>query len=174
MRKSSLYFIVLILLALGLVLFAARSPRLEVRQPRSDTAVHPVTKQFLLKKNTALAKATAERLDGQAVRLIEASSATSLQRWWRGVDLRTLESRYRSDVTLHLQAMAEVMKLRRENGGRLAKLHEFDFQNLLRKSDYIVSSRLTQTKLNSISPYILQAYKSERKFTSLRPLLAAN
>lgn len=171
--KSRNYFIALGILLVGFALFAFRGPDLELRQPRSGTPVHPVTKQFLLKKNTALAKTTAESLGRQALGLIEASTTPAWQRWWRGVNLSKLESQYRHDVKIHMQAIAEVMRLRRENGGSLTKLYEFDFQNLLRKSDSILSSRLTRDHLHLVAPELLQAYKSERKFTSLRPLVAS-
>lgn len=174
MNKRRFYFAAVGILVIGLALFAARSPRPEMRQPRSGTPVHEVTKQFLLKKNTKIAKFTAERMDKQALQLIEASSSTWLNRWWNNIDLKALEQTYTKDLSLHMQAMAEVMKARREAGGSLQKLDEFDFQNMLRHSDYVLSTKLSSARVKRVSTYVQQSYKAERKFTSLRPMLASN
>lgn len=145
-----------------------------MRQPQIGAHVHPVTKRFLFQKNIVEAKLSAERLDTQVRLLIEASSMTFVERWAKSIDLKKMELQYADDVARHVTAMTEVMKIRRENGGKLKKLHEFDFQNLLRQSDYLLSLQLTTTNLWKVSPYAMQAYKTERKTTSLRPLMASN
>ena len=174
MKKSRLYFVALSILLVGFALFAFKPKSPKVRQPQIGAHVHPVTKRFLFQKNIAEAKASAERLDHQVRVLIDASSMNVVERWAKSVDLKKLENQYAQDIASHVLAMTEVMKIRRENGGRLKKLHEFDFQNLLRQSDYLLSLQLTSTKLWKVSPYAMQAYKTERKTTSLRPLVASN
>lgn len=173
-RKYQAYFAVLVIVVAVVALFGFRPNNPEMRQPQVGATVHPANKRFVFQKNILEAKQSAENLDEQARGLLEASSMNYVERWYKSVDLKAMESRYAKDVNRHLLAMAQVMKLRRENGGKLRGLHEFDFQNLLRKSDYVLSLHVTSPHLKKVAPNLMSFYKLERKVTSLRPLVAAN
>lgn len=173
-RKYQVPFVVLVLVVAVLALVGFKPNNPEMRQPQVGATVHPANKRFVFQKNILEAKQSAERLDEQARGLLEASAMGPIERWYKSVDLQALETRYRQDVNRHVLSMAQVMKLRRENGGKLRGLHEFDFQNLLRKSDYVLSLQVTSPHLKKVAPSLMSFYRLERKVTSLRPLMAAN
>lgn len=173
-RKYRAYFAILVIFAAAFCLLGFREKNPKMEQPQVGAVVHPANKRFVFQKNILEAKQSAERLDQQARGLLEASSMNYLERWNKSIDLKAMETRYAKDVVRHVAAMAQIMKLRRENGGKLRGLHEFDFQNLLRKSDYLLSLKVTTRHLQKVSPALLSFYKLERKVTSLRPLVAAN
>ena len=174
MRKYQAYFAILVVVVAVTALFGFKGHNPKARRPQIGVTVHPATKRFLFHKNIVEAKQSAERLDAQARGLIEAKAMGYWERWTKTIDLKKMEDRYARDVVKHVSAMTEVMKIRRENGGKLRALHEFDFQNLLRKSDYLLSLKITSSQFKKVSPDLWSFYKLERKVTSLRPLVAAN
>lgn len=160
--KQRAYVLALVITLAGFCLFAVPDKNPTMRQPQIGAPVHPVTKRYLLRKNFAQAQQSAESLDRQVRKLIEASSMGTIQRWRSSVDLSKLESQYVQDIREHLEAMTVVMKLRRESKG-LHKLQEFKFQNLLRQSDYLLALKLSSQRLHLLGPEVLEEYENERK-----------
>jgi hypothetical protein len=170
MKKRRAYIAAVVIVVVGLSLFAFKGKNPTVRQPQIGAPVHPVTKKFLLQKNIAQAKQTAERMDDSMRALIEASSMSFAQRWVKSVDLPKMENQFSQDLKNHVQAMTEIMKTRREYGS-LKKLREFDFQNLLRKSDYLLSLDISIHRMKTLSPNIYHAYLSERASCAERTVM---
>ncbi len=97
------------------------------------------------------ANTSAEGLDQQIVRYLEVASMGRLERWQKGIDLDLVKVEYSQRVLGHLNSMTNLMKMRRSSGNKFKKLYEFDFQNLMRKSDYVLAVNTTRTALEYAS-----------------------
>lgn len=104
----------------------------------------------LIQDKISAAKSWADRMDAQTFEILQASSVSPLQRWMQGSSLSYLEKQLSRDTVEHLRTMADVMRTRRELGG-FKKLREFDFYNMLRKSDYLLSLEMTRKSLKDLS-----------------------
>lgn len=146
-------------------------------------SVQPLSKPFQLKKSMLSAKKSAERLDQQAQELMKVSYLNGWSRWRANIDIDSMEEQYSRDVVSHLKAMTKLMKFRREAGG-LKKLQEFDFQNMVRKSDYLMGLSATKSSLQSLGSKsqdknylqaVLDNYNHERMiFDAKRIVIADN
>ena len=97
------------------------------------------------------ANTSAEALDQQIVRYLEVASMGRLERWKKGIDLDLVKLEYSRRVLGHLSSVTNLMKMRRSSGNKFKKLYEFDFQNLMRKSDYVLAVNTTRTVLEHAS-----------------------
>lgn len=149
-RIVAICFVGLTVLAAELSLAAFSRPGLKVKQPTKGAAVHRLAPvQVPLKLALNKAKASAESLDKQVGRYLQVSSMGSFERWRKNVNLEGVQVEYSQRVLAHLKAMADLMRLRREHSRTFKKLYEFDFQNLMLKSDYVLSVNTTRTALES-------------------------
>lgn len=60
-----------------------------------------------------------------------------------------MQKQYSNEMLAHLQAMSRIFRMRRETRG-FAKLREFDFQNMIRKSDYLLALPMTRGSLEAL------------------------
>lgn len=188
MSKSKTFFLknqkrivlTLVIALLGFVgLFLSHSP--EVRQPMNVVGGQSLSPRLLVKKNMVNAKITAERLDEETGRIIGALGMNRVQRWFRGVHLERIQQQYDRDLLWHLTAMGELFKYRRQLGG-LKKLQEFEFQNLVRRSDYVLSLNVAKQSLRSLGAdrqrykdfyMVLKNYNQERELFDARRIVIA-
>lgn len=126
--------------------FSRSGPKM--KQPTKGTAVYrmaPPTLKLALNK----AKASAESLDKQIGRYLQLSSMGKFERWRKSVNINGVQVEYSQRVLAHLEAMGELMKLRREHKRNFKKLYEFEFRNLMLKSDYVLSVNTTRAALET-------------------------
>lgn len=139
---------------LFLVVFAVTassfaSPRgKRLRQTRSGVIVNTLSKRDI-KLNSEMQSALlwAEHIDRLVMPLMEVTSMGRIERWLKKRDLDAMKMEYSKSMIFHLKAVTVVFKSRRQSQGFL-KLREFDFQNMIRKSDYLLSLYLTKESFN--------------------------
>lgn len=165
LRTAALGFVAFAILAAELTLVGVQQRSLAMRQPISGVSVYKMPKRQMLEMNMQSAKRWAERLDTQSLHLLAVSSMSGFDRWRRGVDIDSMKTQYSKDMIAHLKAMTSILKMRREKGG-FAKLREFDFQNMIRKSDYLLSLSVTKSCLEHLS-------KEEGSTETVREVLAS-
>lgn len=150
LRASALGFVGLALLASELTLVGFKHRGLIARQPITvgtvQIPVQTLGKPRALQMNIQAAKRWADRIDAQRAMLMEASAMSPWQRWRKNVNIEMIKKQYSEDMVSHLKAMTAILKARREGGG-FQKLREFDFQNMVRKSDYLLSLNVTKAIL---------------------------
>lgn len=93
------------------------------------------------------AEARAERLDLYVQELLQLSSMTAWKRWSQNKDIDSVKKEFSFEMQNHLALMAEIFKIRGRHS-RLPQYQEFEFQNLLRKSDYLLSLEFSRDSLN--------------------------
>lgn len=124
---------------------------LSMRQPRKVSVAQKVARQekkdLQLRHRMQAARGSAERLEEQVPVYLNVLSMSAYKRWSQGVDLTVLRKDFASGMLVHLQAMSDLMKLRRDNGGKLPGFQDFAFKNLLNKSDYLLALDLTKDSL---------------------------
>lgn len=166
----------------GVSFAKGKSMNLKLRQPIRGASVQRVVKQKLLSSRLEMARKGAESLDAQSMQLLDLSTMSPLQRWMSNRSLSQMQKQYSTEMLSHLQAMTVVFKSRREAGG-FTKLNEFDFQNIVRKSDYLLALQVTQGSLQEFAqeknsgPWvqkILESYNYERKFFDHKTLKIAD
>lgn len=168
-KKSFALVITISLLATGS--WASVAPgkaNLIMRQPLkvSASAKNGVVAQNRLHISAAIA--SAEKLDRRIPVFLEAASLGTLQRWRMGVNLNALEQDYNRDLMKHIAAMTDVLRSRREQRG-FKKWQEFEFRNLLAKSDYILAVPMTRQSLSAQKNFLnaqkmLLEYNRERLY----------
>lgn len=149
LRTGALGFIACAILAAELLLVGVQNHALTMRQPISGVSVYKMPKRQELEINMQAAKRWAERLDTQSLHILAVSSMSGFDRWRRGVDIESMKTQYSKDMIAHLKAMTSILKARREKGG-FKKLREFDFQNMIRKSDYLLSLNVTKVSFEHL------------------------
>lgn len=148
---------------------SVRRENLSMRQPTKGAAAYNVARakaQFSLTFTRAMV--SAESLDKQIAPYLKASSMGILERWHKNIDLNAMRAQYSQKVLIHLNAMAELMKMRNSQGESFKKLHEFQFQNLLRKSDYVLAVSTTQECLQVSSENSDFAAQVEKAITAYK------
>ncbi len=149
-RISAVCFVGLAILAAELSLVGLQHRNLTTRQPISGVPVQRLGKRFEFQRNMQAAKKWAERLDAQASELLQVSSMGRFERWRKDIDVDGMKRHYTQDMMAHLKAMTTVFKMRRENGG-FKKLREFEFQSMIRKSDYLLALPATKSSFDFVS-----------------------
>lgn len=94
-----------------------------------------------------------------------------VDRWLNKKDFDDMKMKYSKNMMAHLKAMTVVFTVHRQSR-EFQKLREFDFQNMIRKSDYLLSLYITkesfiaavQNGLREEVHKILDLYNSERKY----------
>ncbi|MNL00008.1 hypothetical protein D3C87_1204260 [compost metagenome] len=142
----------LILILFSLVMFAgaasARSHKKgpSVRQTKKvakspKMAIDPQVARLLF-----MADENAEKLDAYTQELLKISSLSAWQRWVQNKDVTKVKQAFSNEMQKHLGIIAEIFKIR-SHKGRLLQYQEFEFQNLLRKSDYLLSLEFSRDSL---------------------------
>lgn len=147
---------VIVLMCLGVILVAsegakaaARRENPKMRQTQRVSSVHDLAKLRVLENQFGMARKWADSLDRQSWRLLKYSTMSPLSRWSQNVDLFSMQKQYSNEMLAHLQAMSRIFRMRRETRG-FAKLREFDFQNMIRKSDYLLALPMTRGSLEAL------------------------
>ncbi|WP_413568217.1 hypothetical protein ACLWBD_11145 [Bdellovibrio sp. HCB117] len=170
LRTAALCFVGLAIMASELALVGAKSTHPTVRQPTNGVAVQPLSKRrHDISLHMQTAKRWAEVLDTQSSEILKASSMGTLQRWRQNIDLTTMKTQYAEGTLAHLKSMTSLFKVRRQMG-RFKDLKEFDFQNMVRKSDYLMALPTTKESLDTEDPEIervLVTYSQERQQLSI-------
>lgn len=163
-RTLGLSFYFVCLIAPAVSYFGFHKLHLKVRQTTNVSAAQELSAKAvqttmkkvrkiptnLIQDKMSAAKNWADRMDAQTFQILQASSVGPLQRWIQGSSLSYMEKQLSRDAIEHLRTMADVMRTRRELGG-FKKLREFDFYNMLRKSDYLLSLEMTRKSLKDLS-----------------------
>lgn len=146
----------LILILFSLVVLAegasARSPRkgrhasLKMGQTKKvakspKMAIDPQAARLLY-----MADESTARLDGHTQELIQISSLSAWQRWVQNKDAAKVKKEFSGEMQRHLSIISDIFKIRSAKG-RLPQYQEFEFQNLLRKSDYLLSLDFSRDSL---------------------------
>lgn len=161
-RTLAFFFLALTVLAGEVSLASIQQRHLRMRQPTKGASVYRMADRQALELKLQRAKVSADHLDQQIGRYLEVSSMGTLQRWQKSIDLDTVKEEYSERVLTHLTAMTELMKLRRSAGRKFKKLYEFDFQNLIRKSDYVLAVNTARSSLEHASEDDEFAARAER------------
>lgn len=128
-----------------------------MRQPRKGAVAQKVARakqdkiEMQLRHRMQSARGSAERLEEQVPVYLNALSMNAFQRWSKGIDLDILRKDFAAGMLVHLQAVSDLMKMRRDRGGQLPGFQDFAFKNLLNKSDYLLSLDLTKDSLELTS-----------------------
>ncbi|MEN0057981.1 MAG: hypothetical protein AAGB31_04050 [Bdellovibrio sp.] len=178
MRKHVLLFLVLtVVVVFTLDSHASKTDSLrgeslfpELRQPANGVSVKKVFSRDGTQRAMDIARHSADRLDQQATIILELSGMGWLEKWHRRANIQEMRAQYSREMMTHLHAMTNLFQKRRQLRG-FKKLQEFEFQNMVRKSDYLLSLVSTQKSLESISDdktaqrlqSILEQYNNERQ-----------
>lgn len=146
----------LILILFSLVMFAggasarshtkSHSKSLSMRQTKKvaqspKMAVNPQVARLLY-----MADENTEKLDAYSQDLLKIYSLSMWQRWSERKKISDVKQGFSSEMQKHLAILAELFKIR-SHQGRLLQYQEFEFQNLLRKSDYLLSLDFSRDSL---------------------------
>ncbi|WP_210415626.1 hypothetical protein [Bdellovibrio sp. ZAP7] len=141
MMLSKFKVVVMVVLTLFMGLSAAQAANkkalIRMRQPQK---VSPVSKSWQREVVSDLfaATASAENLDSQLEPLMNAAGFSYIQKWKRGIDESSLQKTFSKDLKSHLQVMAMLFD-KHTQYKKFDRVSEFEFQNLVRRSDYILS-----------------------------------
>jgi hypothetical protein len=162
MRKFILILFVISLLASLMdmkMAFAAKAVKnLNMRQPQIVSAIQRMATDVEVQSDIQAATDIADRLDKKSGKLFHLMSLSPLKKWLDHIDDDRLKQEYADDLMLHLSRMSALFRSHRKFG-MFPRFREFEFQNLLIKSDYLLSLSVTQRSIESASK---EKYFSER------------
>lgn len=139
--SSKFKVVVMVVLTLFMGLSAAQAANkkalIRMRQPQK---VAPVSKSWQREvvSDLYVATASAENLDSQLEPLMNAAGFSYWQKWKRNIDESSLQKTFSKDLKSHLQIMAMLFE-KHTQYKKFDRVSEFEFQNLVRRSDYILS-----------------------------------
>jgi hypothetical protein len=162
--KNVVAALLTLIMGLQIAYAAPKKHSPKVRQPQKVAAVHN-SWQRELNYDLVAALSSAENLDSQLEPLMNASGMSFLQKWKRGIHEAELQKRFADDVSAHLETMAMILK-KRSRVGTFNQLNEFDFQNLVRRSDYILAVSVSRDSLK-------EGLRSEKFAKKFEKVLAA-
>lgn len=140
LRNAVLFFAVFAIGASGFASYQAK----KMKTPRNGVIVHRLgAREAKLNSDMQLAKLWAERVDAQVTPWMEVSSLGRVNRWLQNKDFDAMKIEYSKSMMAHLKAMTVIFTAHRRSRG-FKKLREFDFQNLIRKSDYLLALYVTK------------------------------
>lgn len=173
MKLGQFKVVVMVVLALLMGLSAAEAANkkalIRMRQPKKVSAVSKSWQREVINDLYA-ATASAENMDSQLEPLMNASGYSFIQKWKRGINEESLQQRFSKDLKGHLQIMATLFE-KHAQYKKFDRVSEFEFQNLVRRSDYILSlpvSRVAIEKSMSAAKFAtefkvaLASYNKER------------
>lgn len=124
---------------------APKHKTLKMRQPHKVAAVNKAW-QSEISHDLLVATSSAENLDAQLATLVHAPGMGWVQKWQKGINQAQLQKQFAEDLSAHLQTMA-VLFQKHTAKGPFDRLREFEFQNLVRRSDYILSLNISRNSL---------------------------
>lgn len=179
MRMIAICWVGFCLLAVGLALLAvqtqSQTQSLKMKQPIHATSVtsfgkgQSLDQSFLAHSKSSVIQ-TLESLELQREALQKIENLGVLARWREGLDWTEMKKGHLYTLMSHMEAMTRLLQHRRESGG-FKKLQEFEFQSLLRKSDYILAAPLSlrcyvelkgEKKIKWNWQRVVKAYNNER------------
>lgn len=127
----------------------SKSPRTLTVRATAKSAVKPAAK-LVSKPNIGntlrSAVVLAESLDDKAGRIIDAMSVSRFNKWLHNIDEKNMKAQYAEELMVHMTRMTALFGAHRQ-GGPFAKFSELEFQNLLVKSDYLLSLAISRESL---------------------------
>ncbi|QLY24269.1 hypothetical protein [Bdellovibrio sp. KM01] len=158
LSKFKVVVMVVLTLFMGLSTAQAANKKALIRM-RQPQKVSPVIKSWQREVISDLfaATASAENLDSQLEPLMNAAGFSYIQKWKRGIDETSLQKTFSKDLKNHLQVMAMLFD-KHTQYKKFDRVSEFEFQNLVRRSDYILSL--------PVSKNAIQETMGGAKFTS--------
>ncbi|WP_413582008.1 hypothetical protein [Bdellovibrio sp. HCB288] len=160
MQVSKFKVVVAVVLTLLMGLSAAEAANkkslIKMGQPKKVSAVSKSWQREVIADLYA-ATASAENLDSQLEPLMNASGYSYFQKWKRGIDEAALQKQFAKGMKSHLQIMAVLFE-KHGKSKKFDRLNEFEFQNLVRRSDYILSL--------PVSKQAIEASMSVKKFSA--------
>ncbi|KHD87710.1 MAG: hypothetical protein OM95_12865 [Bdellovibrio sp. ArHS] len=164
-RRAAFWFLGLALVVASVLLIGTDNDDPKVRQAQNVAPVLRVGTSHNLALHWKKAKSWADYLDSQTHRLLEASSMSFWERWRKDINLSRMRYMYSEATLAHIESMTHLFQVRKAAGG-FKNLREFDFQNMVRKSDYLLSLHMTKECLGWSTrkdvPEVLKAYHLER------------
>lgn len=161
---------VVVLIASGAAEARVKKSGPKARQTQKVSVVTSPGNMREIQMNIRSASLLAENLDARAGQIIDAMSKSRWEKWLRGIDEDRMKAEYAEDLMIHMSRMTSLFRSHRKTGP-FARFNEFEFQNLLVKSDYLLSlavsrqslefahhKELFKTRFNSA----LAAYNTER------------
>lgn len=126
-----------------------KKPVLKMRQTQKVSAVTAVGSDIRAIQNCLKSANTlADSLDDRAGKIINTMSLSAFNRWWNHVDEDQMKAQYAEELMVHMSRMTFLFKEHRKHGP-FSKLNEFEFQNLLVKSDYLLSLAISRESLEA-------------------------
>ncbi len=149
-KSKCLMLVMAVLFVVGAAEAKPRKAPLKMRQTQKVSSVTRVGKTPIVKPNVVntlrSAVVLAESLDDKAGRIIEAMSLSPFKKWLRNIDEDKLKAEYAEELMVHMTRMTTLFGTHRKSGP-FAKFNEFEFQNLLVKSDYLLSLAISRQSL---------------------------
>lgn len=147
MRKSLCLLILFVTIAAaGFGAFRSHHENLNMRQTRKVSSVSFAGSNRQVQNYIRSASTLAESLDAKAGEILDAMEMSPLRKWVSGVDEDNLKAQYAEELMVHMKRMTVLFKIHRKSGV-FRKLNEFEFQNLLVKSDYLLSLAVSRQSL---------------------------
>ncbi|MDG0816072.1 hypothetical protein [Bdellovibrio svalbardensis] len=152
-KSKCLLLVAAALFVVGTAEAQPRKANLKMRQTQKVSSVTRVGKPAHgapVKPNVTntlrSASVLAESLDNKAGRIIDAMSLSPIKKWLHNVDEGALKAQYAEELMVHMTRMTSLFSAHRK-AGPFAKFNEFEFQNLLVKSDYLLSLAVSRQSL---------------------------
>jgi hypothetical protein len=117
-------------------------------QPQIVAAKNNFISDIQIKGDLRAASEMAERLDKKAKKLLNVMSLNAVNKWIAQIDEDRMRYEYAEDLMQHMHRMSAIFRLHRKVG-TFARFKEFEFQNLLTKSDYLLSLVVTKRSVDS-------------------------
>lgn len=121
---------------------------LKKKQPQNVAAKNNFISDIQIKGDLCSASEMAERLDKKASKLLNVMSLNAVNKWMAHIDEGRMRYEYAEDLMQHMHRMSEIFRLHRKVGP-FTRFKEFEFQNLLTKSDYLLSLIVTKRSIDS-------------------------
>ncbi|WP_413575039.1 hypothetical protein ACLVWU_12325 [Bdellovibrio sp. HCB290] len=186
MMLSKFKVVVMVVLVLSMGLSAAeaagKKSLIKMGQTKKVSTVSKSWQRYVINDIYA-ATASAENLDAQIEPLMNAEGFGVWQKWKRGINEAKLQQDFTKDLKQHLSIMAVIFK-KHSQYKKFDRVTEFEFQNLVRRSDYILSlpvsrkaveSSIVKAGVAADFKNVLLAYNKERmQFDSKSIQLARN
>ncbi|HEX7673263.1 MAG TPA: hypothetical protein VF412_03780 [Bdellovibrio sp.] len=150
MTKCSQFFLAIaVLMNFSAAHARVKKSNLKVRQTQKVSAVTADgSKTRAIQNCLKSANTLADSLDDKAGKIIDAMSQSAFKKWWNNIDEDQMKAQYAEELMVHMSRMTFLFKEHRKRGP-FAKLNEFEFQNLLVKSDYLLSLAISRESLET-------------------------
>ncbi|QDK38342.1 hypothetical protein [Bdellovibrio sp. NC01] len=148
--KSCLILVLAVITAFSTAEARTKKRVLKMSQPQKGAIVKTVVSTPKKQPNVTpvlrSASVLAESLDEKAGAIINSMAMNSIQKWIHNVDETKLKAEYAEELMVHMTRMTALFSAHRK-AGPFAKFSELEFQNLLVKSDYLLSLAVSRESL---------------------------